>query len=107
MSDVLSLPSWLHDANDGADSLIDITLSGGELRHAIRESRLIGEADGRLLVQLGFDATNDNAALSRFLAEALGVPAAQISVVGGGQSVRKTVRLAGVGQRQALLCLAP
>jgi hypothetical protein len=103
-----SMPNWLHAANDGADSLLDVALTGADDgRHAGRACRLVGEWQGRLLLQLGIGDHNDNAAVARFFAEALGVPSVRISVVGGVTSTRKTVRLAGVGQRQALLRLAP
>lgn len=104
-----ALPPWLHAANGGVDCLLDVSLTGIDARHAGRACRLVGETDGRLLLQLGITvgATNDNAAIARFFADTLEVAPVQISVVGGATSARKTIRLAGVSHRQALLRLSP
>ena len=61
-------------------------------------TRVVGEHDGRLKVQLAAPPVDGeaNAALVEFLAAALGVRKADVVVARGETGRRKTVRVAGV-----------
>lgn len=61
-------------------------------------TRAVGEHDGRLKVQLAAPPVDGeaNAALVEFLARALGVRKADVTIVRGDTGRRKTVRVAGV-----------
>jgi len=63
-----------------------------------RRSELAGVADGRLRVRLAAPPVEGraNEALVRFLAELLGVSREDVTVVAGGRSRRKLLRLTGV-----------
>jgi uncharacterized protein (TIGR00251 family) len=72
-------------------------------------SRIMGVHDDRLKIQLTAPPVDGKAndALVRFLAEAVGVPRAQVEVVGGQTNKRKTVRMVGVAAHLVLLKLSP
>jgi hypothetical protein len=72
-------------------------------------TRVVGEHDGRLKLQLAAPPVDGeaNAALVEFLAGALGVRKAGISILRGEAGRRKTVRVAGVSAAQAAGALAP
>jgi uncharacterized protein YggU (UPF0235/DUF167 family) len=74
-----------------------------------RGTRVMGLHDGRLKLQLAAEPAHDRAnhVLIQFLAEALDVPAVQLSIVGGNTSRNKRVRIAGVPYARALLGLSP
>ena len=61
-------------------------------------TRVVGEHDGRLKVQLAAPPVDGeaNAALVEFLADALGVRKADVTIERGETGRRKTVRVAGV-----------
>jgi uncharacterized protein (TIGR00251 family) len=61
-------------------------------------SKLVGEHDGRLKVQLAAPPVDGeaNAALVELFAELFGVPKRQVEVVSGQTGRRKVVRVAGV-----------
>ena len=72
-------------------------------------TRVVGEHDGRLKVQLAAPPVEGeaNAALVQFLADALAVRRADVEIVRGDTGRRKTVRVAGVGAAVARGRLAP
>ncbi len=72
-------------------------------------TRVVGEYEGRLKIQLAASPVEGeaNAALVRFVAEVVGVARAQVQIVGGPASRRKTLRLSGVSEHKVLLALAP
>jgi uncharacterized protein (TIGR00251 family) len=94
------VPAWLRE-EAGAVTL--------ELLVQPRASRtrVVGEHDGRLKVQLAAPPVDGeaNAALVAFLADALGVRKADVVVVRGETGRRKTVRVAGVTGAQAAAAL--
>ena len=71
-------------------------------------TRVVGEHDGRLKVQLAAPPVDGeaNAALVEFLARALSVRKGDVEVLRGETGRRKTVRVAGVSAAQADLALA-
>jgi len=71
-------------------------------------TRVVGEHDGRLKVQLAAPPVDGeaNAALVEFLARALSVRKGDVEVLRGEAGRRKTVRVAGVSAAQAALALA-
>jgi uncharacterized protein (TIGR00251 family) len=72
-------------------------------------TRAVGEHGGRLKVQLAAPPVDGeaNAALVAFLAEALGVRRAGVSIVHGDTGRRKTVRVAGATAAAARAALLP
>jgi len=96
------LPVWLHVQPDALR--LDVLVSPRASR-----TRVVGVHDDRLKIQITAPPVDGkaNAALVRFLAKLLDVPRAQIEVVGGASSRRKTVRLAEVSVARALLRLSP
>ena len=70
-------------------------------------TRAVGEHDGRLKVQLAAPPVDGeaNQALVQFLARALGVRKADVSIERGETGRRKTVRVAGVSAAQAAAAL--
>jgi uncharacterized protein (TIGR00251 family) len=67
-------------------------------------SRVVGEHDGRLKVQLAAPPVDGeaNAALVELLASVLGVRKGDIEILRGDAGRRKTVRVAGVTPEQAV-----
>lgn len=72
-------------------------------------TRIMGVHDDRLKIQLAAPPAEGkaNAALVRFLAEILDVPKAQVEIVGGASSTRKSLRLVRVTAHRALVKLTP
>jgi uncharacterized protein len=70
-------------------------------------TRVVGEHDGRLKVQLAAPPVEGeaNRALIEFLAEALDVPKADVVLQRGETGRRKTVRVAGVSAAQVRAAL--
>jgi len=70
-------------------------------------TRVVGEHDGRLKVQLAAPPVDGeaNAALVSFLADALGVRKADVELRRGDGSRRKTVRVAGASAEAVLRAL--
>jgi hypothetical protein len=72
-------------------------------------TRVVGEHDGRLKVQVAAPPVEGeaNAALVDFLAGALGVRRADVTVAAGEGGRRKRVRVAGVDAARARAALLP
>ena len=75
-------------------------------------SRVVGEHDGRLKIQLAAPPVDGeaNAALLAYLADALGVKRADLALLAGETGRRKRVRVSGLGAEAAatrLIALAP
>jgi uncharacterized protein (TIGR00251 family) len=72
-------------------------------------TRVAGEHDGRLKVQIAAPPVDGeaNAALVAFVADALGVRRADVSVAAGEAGRRKSVRIAGVDAARARAALLP
>lgn len=96
------LPAWL--SLRGNAVMVDCTVVPGASR-----TRIVGVHDGRLKIQLMPSAVEGKAndALVRLLAKALKVPTAQVEIVGGPTSRKKTVRLADLTPQRVLLSLSP
>ena len=82
---------WLREAPGGV--ILEILVQPRASR-----TRVVGEHDGRLKVQLAAPPVDGeaNAALVEFLAGALGVRKADVTLRRGEAGRRKTVRIAGV-----------
>lgn len=72
-------------------------------------NRIMGVHDDRLKIQLAAPPVEGKAndTLVRFLADQLGIPKAQVEIVGGPANKRKTVRLTGIPGHLALIKLTP
>ncbi len=72
-------------------------------------TRAVGEHDARLKLQLAAPPVDGeaNQALIEFLARALGVRKADVTIARGETGRRKTVRIAGVTAAAAVQALAP
>jgi hypothetical protein len=70
-------------------------------------TRVVGEHDGRLKIQLAAPPVDGeaNAALLAFLADAVGVKRAEVTLLAGETGRRKRVRIAGVGPDAASAAL--
>ncbi len=95
-------PAWLSSRADAV--MLDVIVSPRAAR-----TRVMGVVGDRLKIQLAAPPVDGkaNEALVRFLAEALGVARAQIHIVGGPASKRKTVRINGVPPHLVMLKLSP
>ncbi len=87
----MTAPAWLRDVPGGA--LLELVVQPRASR-----TRLVGEHDGRLKLQLAAPPVDGaaNAALVDFLAGALRVRRAAVSLLHGEAGRRKTIRIAGV-----------
>ena len=85
------MPAWLRQ--EAAAVVLELLVQPRASR-----TRVVGEHDGRLKVQLAAPPVDGeaNAALVEFLAAALGVRKADVVVARGETGRRKTVRVAGV-----------
>jgi uncharacterized protein len=94
--------SWVRDDAGGA-AVLEVLVQPRASR-----TRVVGEHDGRLKVQLAAPPVDGeaNAALVGFLADALSVRRADVSIVRGDTGRRKTVRIAGVTAAQVTALLA-
>ena len=85
---------WAHSA-DGV--IVDVRLTPRGGRDAIEG--IERRADGRVVLKARVRAAASdgaaNAALTRLLADAAGVPAGRVTIVGGASSRLKRVRIAG------------
>ena len=72
-------------------------------------TRVVGEHDGRLKVQLAAPPVDGeaNAALVEFLAGALGVRKAEVTITRGETGRRKTVRVSGRTEAEVAAALLP
>jgi len=96
-------PKWLEAGADGSLRL--------EVHVATRASRtrIMGAYDGRLKIQVAAipEDGKANEALVRFVAERLEIPRAQLEIVGGATSRRKSLRILGVSIHRAVMRLTP
>jgi uncharacterized protein len=97
--------AWARDGSGGA--VLEVLA-----QPRASKSRVVGEHDGRLKIQLAAPPVDGeaNAALLAFLADALGVRRADVALLAGETGRRKRVRVAGLGAGDAaarLLALAP
>ncbi len=86
------MPPWLREAAGGV--VVEVLVQPRASR-----TRVVGEHDGRLKIQLAAPPVDGeaNAVLVAFLADALGVRKADVTIERGDTGRRKTVRVAGVG----------
>jgi hypothetical protein len=84
-------PGYLTAVSDGVEIAV-------HAQPRASRSRLVGEHDGRLKVQLAAPPVDGlaNEALTRLVADLLGVPRRQVEVVSGQTGRRKVVRVLGV-----------
>ncbi len=96
------MPAWLRD--EGGALTLELLIQPRASR-----TRVIGEHDGRLKVQLAAPPVDGeaNAALVEFLAGALGVRKADVTLRRGEAGRRKTVRIAGVTAGAVVAALQP
>ena len=87
---------------DGGGATLEILVQPRASR-----TRVVGEHDGRLKIQLAAPPVDGeaNAALIEFLAGALGVRRADVTISRGDTGRRKTVRVAGVRVEAVLQAL--
>ena len=95
-------PEWLQTSGD--DLRLEVIVAPRASR-----TRIMGIHDNRLKIQLAAPPAEGqaNKALVRFVSELLDVPSAQVEIVGGASSTRKSLRLYGVPVHHALLRLTP
>jgi uncharacterized protein (TIGR00251 family) len=88
----------------GGDALLEVLVQPRASR-----TRVVGEHDGRLKIQLAAPPVEGeaNAALVAFLAERLSVRRQDVVIVRGDTGRRKTVRLVGVRATRATAALLP
>jgi hypothetical protein len=96
------MPAWLRD--EGGALTLELLIQPRASR-----TRVVGEHDGRLKVQLAAPPVDGeaNAALVEFLAGALGVRKADVTLRRGEAGRRKTVRIAGVTAEAVAAALQP
>ncbi len=92
----MTLPGWARDGSDGA--VLEVLVQPRASR-----TRVVGEHDGRLKIQLAAPPVDGeaNAALVAFLAGALGVKRADVVLLAGETGRRKRVRVAGLAAATA------
>lgn len=95
-------PPWLREVPDGVELAILV-------QPRASKSRVVGEHDGQLKIQLAAPPVDGeaNAALVELLARLLEVPRRAVSLVSGDASRRKRVRVDGVAPAEATVKLAP
>ena len=93
-------PGWARDGAGGA--VLEVPVQPRASR-----SRVVGEHDGRVKIQLAAPPVDGeaNAALVEFLARALRVRKADVTIERGETGRRKTVRVVGVTAAQAAAAL--
>ena len=96
------MPPWLREAAGAV--VIEVLVQPRASR-----TRVAGEHDGRLKIQLAAPPVDGeaNAALVAFLADALHVRKADVTLARGEAGRRKTVRVAGVTAAAVLHALTP
>lgn len=94
--------AWARDEAGGV--LLEILVQPRASR-----TRVVGEHDGRLKIQLAAPPVDGeaNAALVEFLAGALHVRKGDVAIARGDTGRRKTVRIAGVSASAVLQALTP
>jgi uncharacterized protein (TIGR00251 family) len=96
----VTAPPWLRHETDGL--VLEVLVQPRASR-----TRVLGEHGGRLKIALAAPPVEGqaNRALVEFLAEALGVRRADVSLLRGEGGKRKTVRVAGASAQAALKLL--
>jgi uncharacterized protein (TIGR00251 family) len=96
------VPIWLREG-DGALTLELL------IQPRASRTRVVGEHDGRLKVQLAAPPVDGeaNAALVEYLAHALHVRKSEVEVLRGESGRRKTVRITGVPAEAVVAALQP
>jgi uncharacterized protein (TIGR00251 family) len=96
------MPGWLRE--EGAGVVLELLIQPRASR-----TRVVGEHDGRLKVQLAAPPVDGEAndALVEFLAGALGVRKADVTIARGETGRRKTVRVAGASAAVVARALLP
>jgi uncharacterized protein len=94
------MPAWARDEQGGA--VLELLVQPRASR-----TKVVGEHDGRLKIQLAAPPVDGeaNAALVEFLAGALRVRKADVSIARGDTGRRKTVRVAGVSAAAVVAAL--
>ncbi len=94
------MASWARD--DAGGVILELLVQPRASR-----TRAVGEHDGRLKLQLAAPPVDGeaNQALIEFLARALGVRKADVTIAHGEAGRRKTVRVVGVNAAQAVAAL--
>jgi len=97
-----ALPGWLREADGGVR--VEILVQPRASR-----TRAVGEHDGRLKIQVAAPPVDGaaNEELVSFLAESLGIPKRDVTIVAGETGRRKTVLLRGVAAAAVAGALAP
>jgi uncharacterized protein (TIGR00251 family) len=97
-----TVPGWLRE--QGGAVTLELLIQPRASR-----TRVVGEHDGRLKVQLAAPPVDGeaNAALVELLAGALGVRESEVEVLRGEAGRRKTVRIAGVTAAAVVAALVP
>jgi uncharacterized protein (TIGR00251 family) len=98
----MNAPAWARE--DAGGVVLELLVQPRASR-----TRVVGEHDGRLKVQLAAPPVDGeaNAALVAFLADALGVRRADVELLRGEAGRRKTVRVRGATAAAAVAALAP
>ena len=96
------MPPWLREEAGGV--ALEVLVQPRASR-----TRVVGEHDGRLKVQLAAPPVDGeaNQALVEFLAGALGVRKADVTIARGETGRRKTVRVAGAAAAAVAAALRP
>ena len=96
------MPAWIRDEPGAA--VLELLVQPRASR-----TRVLGEHDGRLKVQLAAPPVDGeaNAALVEFLAREVGLRRADVTLVHGLSGRRKTVRLAGTTAERVTAALSP
>jgi len=97
-----ALPGWLREADGGVR--VEILVQPRASR-----TRAVGEHDGRLKIQVAAPPVDGaaNEELVSFLAESLGIPKRDVTIVAGETGRRKTVLLRGVAAAAVAGAIAP
>jgi uncharacterized protein (TIGR00251 family) len=96
------MPGWVHEEAGGV--VLELLIQPRASR-----TRVVGEHDGRLKLQLAAPPVDGeaNLALVAFLAGALGVRKADVAIARGETGRRKTVRVAGASAAAVARALQP
>jgi uncharacterized protein len=98
----LAIPVWLHVLEDHLR--LEVVVSPRASR-----TRVMGVHDARLKIQLAAPPVEGKAndELVRFIADTVGIAKAQVEIVSGASSKRKTIKLEGVSAQAVVLKLSP
>lgn len=97
-----AIPAWARESPGGVELSVLV-------QPRASRSRVLGEHDGQLKVQLAAPPVDGeaNAALIELLAKLLGVPKRQVTLISGDASRRKRLRVDGVALAEATVRLLP